>query len=265
MLESQELGFSIVLFMLISLGMGSVMIMLSRKNRKIKILSDQLVKSIEDKNKIEKLGIAISSQEEERNTIARVLHDDIGAILSLAQKNLSNMKENSVQGDRNFEAISLSKEYVSESIERLRHITKGLIPHYLLKFGLVKALEKMTQQKTDSFIDSFNFEANIPDNLVLSDLVMTQYFYIASELITNLLKHSGPTSIEMTLTFNSEHLTMKITHNGIALSQSDFELLAADSDSLGLGNILYRLSLLNGEIIYKKFEKNGTIEINAKV
>ena len=134
-----------------------------------------------------------------------------------------------------------------------------------MKFGLVKALEKMTQQKTDSFIDSFTFKSNIPDNLLLSDLVMTQYFYIASELITNLLKHSGPTSIEMTLTFDSEHLTMKITHNGIALSQSDFELFASDSDSLGLGNILYRLSLLNGEIIYKKFEKNGTIEINAKV
>lgn len=90
---------------------------------------------------------------------------------------------------------------------------------------------------------------------------MTHYFYIASELITNLLKHSYPSSIEMILTFEAGYLKLKIKHNGIALTQRDFQLLSSDSDSLGLENIRYRLNVIKGELVLKRNKTYGTIEL----
>ncbi|MEY5134096.1 MAG: hypothetical protein RLZZ198_2100 [Bacteroidota bacterium] len=247
--------------MLFTFVLSLGIVLLVKKNQRIQELSEKLIKKTEEKKELEKLEVAITTQEKERSEIARQLHDDVGALLSLAQKNLSNLEDEAVSGKIDISSISLSKEYVSQSIEHLRQITKGLIPHYLLKFGLVKALERMAKQKTDSLIDSFKFDINIPDDLVISNLIMTHYFYIASELITNLLKHSYPSSIEMILTFDAGYLKLKIKHNGIALTQRDFQLLSSDSDSLGLENIRYRLNVIKGELVLKRNKTYGTIEL----
>jgi two-component system, NarL family, sensor kinase len=261
MVDPKELAILILLGMFFVLIMSIGIIMLVHKNRKIKYLGAKLLEEELANKEIEKLGVAISTQETERSKIARLLHDDVGALLSLAQKNLSNLEDEAVSGKIDVSSISLSKEYVSESIEHLRQITKGLIPQYLLKFGLVKALERMAKQKTDSLIDSFKFNVKMPDDLVIPDLVMTHYFYIVSELFTNLLKHSYPSSIEMILTFEAGYLKLKIKHNGIALTQRDFELLSSDSDSLGLENIRYRLNVIKGELVLKRNKTYGTIEL----
>jgi two-component system, NarL family, sensor kinase len=216
-------------------------------------------------NELEKLEVAISTQEKERIKIARQLHDDVGALLSLAQKNLVNFEDNAEQGKVDFKAVELGKEYISESIQILRTITKGMTPHYLLKFGLVKALENMSRQKSSSLIESFNFSSKIPEKLQISEIVSTHYFYIASELITNLLKHSYPTDIQMKLTFDAHLLKLKIQHNGITLTQRDYERLLGESESLGLENIQYRLNILSGNLILKRFKTYGTIELITKL
>jgi signal transduction histidine kinase len=261
MVNAQEITYYIVFGMLFALFMCICIIILIKKNQRIQVLTDQLIKETEEKKELEKLEVAITTQEKERIEIARQLHDDVGALLSLAQKNLVNFEDNAEQGKVDFKAVMLGKEYVSESIQILRTITKGMTPHYLLKFGLVKALENMSRQKSSSLIESFNFSSKIPDKLQISELISTHYFYIAGELITNLLKHSYPTDIQMKLTYDAHLLKLKIKHNGIALTQSDFERLLNESDSLGLENVNYRIKIIKGELIFKRFKSYGTLEL----
>jgi len=265
MVDENKLAIIIILGMLYSFSMGVGMILLARKNKRIQELSDQLINEEKAKNEIEKLEIALATQETERSQIARMLHDDVGAILSLAQKNIFFIKKQAKNGIFEHQSIDLTGEFIQESINQLRRINKGLIPHYLLKFGLVKALEKMVKQKTDTLVDSFIFNANLPDKLILSDQIMTQYFYITSELITNLIKHSYPSNIEMNLNLEAGVLILKIQHNGIALAQRDFNNLSKDSDSLGLVNIRYRLEAINGKITFYRSKTLGFIEIHTKL
>jgi signal transduction histidine kinase len=265
MVDENKLAIIIILGMLYSFSMGVGMILLARKNKRIQELSDQLINEEKAKNEIEKLEVALATQETERSQIARMLHDDVGAILSLAQKNIFFIKKQAKNGIFEHQSIDLTGEFIQESINQLRQINKGLIPHYLLKFGLVKALEKMVKQKTDTLVDSFIFNANLPDKLILSDQIMTQYFYITSELITNLIKHSYPTNIEMNLNLENGVLILKIQHNGIALTQRDFNNLSKDSDSLGLVNIRYRLEVIKGKISFYRSKTLGFIEIHTKL
>lgn len=265
MVEENKLAIIIILGMLYSFSMGIGMILLARKNKKIHDLSAKLLKEEQAIRDFEKLEVAITTQEAERNQIARMLHDDVGAILSLAQKNIFFIKKQAKNGIFEHQSIDLTGEFIQESINQLRRINKGLIPHYLLKFGLVKALERMAKQKTDTLVESFIFKTHLPDKLILSDQIMTQYFYITSELITNLIKHSYPSNIEMNLNLEAGVLILKIQHNGIALAQRDFNNLSKDSDSLGLENIRYRLEIIKGKITFYRSKTLGFIEIHTKL
>jgi signal transduction histidine kinase len=159
----------------------------------------------------------------------------------------------------------MAKVYLAESIQLIRNIAKGLTPQYLMKFGLVKALDNMTKQKSGTLIETFDFTSVVPEELIISEQVSTHYYYIAGELITNLFKHSYPTEINMRLTYEREFLKLKIKHNGIALTQRDFDRLISESDSLGLENIKYRLNVINGEVYFKRLRDYGTIELITKL
>jgi signal transduction histidine kinase len=265
MLEAKELGLFIILVMLFSIIMGIGMIMLNNRNRKIQVLSEKLIKETEEKKELEKLEVAITTQEKERSEIARLLHDDVGARLSIVLRHLSNMEDRAELGESDLNEVSFTKGYVNDSVEQIRQITKGLVPHYLLKFGLVKALERMSKQKTESLIDSFVFLSEIPDDLEIPDVISMHYFYLASELMTNLLKHSYPTSIELSLEHVDAKLKMNIKHNGIALTQRDFNVLASESDSFGLENIKYRLKVIKGKLTFTRNESCGMIELETVI
>lgn len=261
MVQAQDLVLLIWVCILFTFLMSLGIVLLSKKNQRIQELSDKLIKETEEKKELEKLEVAISAQEKERVEIGRQLHDDVGALLSFAQKNLVNFEDNSEDGEVDYKSICMAKEHLAESIKLIRHIAKGLTPQYLTKFGLVKALDNMTKQKSGTFIEKFDFTHNVPEDLTIPELVSTHYYYIAGELITNLFKHSYPTEIHMELTYDKQLLKLKICHNGIALTQRDFTRLLSESDSLGLENINYRLNVINGQVFFKRLSDYGTIEL----
>lgn len=265
MVTPKELAVLIIFGMFFILILSIGIIMLVRKNKKIQDLSAKLLKEEQAIKDFEKLEVAIATQEAERSQIARMLHDEIGGFLSIAYKNINIIESQSQKGVFELKAINLTKKFILESINQLREINKGLVPHYSLKFGLTKALERMSKQKTETLIESFQFKSTLPDNLVIEDSIMTHYFYIASELITNLLKHSYPTTIEMHLLYEAGILKLMIQHNGIALSQRDFQRLSEESDSLGLENISYRLKVIKGSILFKRLDAFGIIEMETKL
>ena len=146
MYSEAEISILILLVMIFTLSLGVSIIILSRKNKKIRTLSAELLKEELEKKELEKVGIAITTQENERNEIARKLHDEVGGILSMAQLNLSlAAQEENKEVDQTY--VTKAANLLELGNEQLRSITKGLVPHYLVKFGLTKALEKTISQK----------------------------------------------------------------------------------------------------------------------
>lgn len=264
MVSNQELAYVILIGMLFAFFLCYTIIVLSKRNRQVQEISLRLVQEVEVRKDLEKLSIIVFTQDEERNRIARVLHDEIGAILSLAHRNLSNVLDKTDSQFVHYTPIELSRQYVANSIEQLRTVSKGLSPQYLLKFGLAKALKKMAYLKTEILIDNLEFTSSISEDLEIQDDIATHVFYIVSELLTNLIKHGFPSKIAMNMDSREDRLYLKIAHNGIALSQHDYNILLADSDGLGLKNIGYRLSLIQGDISFTKFDSYGIIKLDVK-
>ena len=77
MFETQEIGYLIFAGMSFALLLGIGIVFLSNKNQRIQELSEKLIKETEEKKELEKLEVAITTQEKERSEIARLLHDDL--------------------------------------------------------------------------------------------------------------------------------------------------------------------------------------------
>ncbi|NDC92487.1 MAG: hypothetical protein EB087_02080, partial [Flavobacteriales bacterium] len=93
MAEENQIIFIVLIGMVFSGFMITGMFLFARKNKKIQDLSAKLLNEEQAIRDFEKLEVAITTQEAERNQIARMLHDDVGAILSLAQKNIFFIKK----------------------------------------------------------------------------------------------------------------------------------------------------------------------------
>jgi signal transduction histidine kinase len=262
MVKEEDLSTIIVLGMLFLIALGMSFINLTRKNRKIKQLSNSLFKEEMEKKELEKAGIAIETQEKERNEIARKLHDEVGGVLSMAQLNLSLAAKVENNGDdQNY--LLKAAHLLDIGNEQLRTITKSLVPHYLVKFGLSKALEKSISQKMGHLATKYTFKTNLSEDTEIEENTMTHFFNISSELITNLMKHSRPEKVDIVLSLEDHQLQLRIKHNGLAMSQNDYEKFSQESDSLGLMNIRYRLHLINGQLNFSRTNSSGEILLNT--
>ena len=262
LIEESKLALIIIFGMLFSLAMALGIVLLSNKNRRILELSEELMQEALQNKELEKIGAVLKTQENERTEIARQLHDKVGGLLSIVQKQILLAKSKGEKGVIDTAALIGASEFLQESIDQMRSITKELMPHYLLKLGLDNALERMAQQKTNNLVAQFTFESTLDQTVMLSEPIMTHNFFIASELITNLLKHSNPSYIHMKLFMSiSNEVLLQIQHNGVPLSHADYEKLAACSDSFGLENIRYRLAIIGASIQYDIFENFGQTTI----
>jgi signal transduction histidine kinase len=55
---------------------------------------------------------------------------------------------------------------------------------------------------------------------------------------------------------------LKLDHNGIAISQSDYEYLLFHSSGVGLESISQRLKLISGELLFERFGQGGSIKLS---
>jgi signal transduction histidine kinase len=67
--------------------------------------------------------------------------------------------------------------------------------------------------------------------------------------------------VHLFLEFKSSHLYLKMKHDGVAISQADYEYLLHHGDGMGLESITHRLSLIAGELQYQRQALGGTIEL----
>jgi signal transduction histidine kinase len=229
---------------------------------KRKRLSEKIEFEIEKKNmELEKMNAVLQAQEQERAKIARNLHDEVGAVLTMATRNLKGTLKHISKAENYYEDVVFTIEILEQSTDKIRSISHGMLPHFLLKFGLEKTLQRMAEQTQKSLGNPCTFNSKITDELKLNQHYLIHFYSIILELLNNLLKHSHPHSVQFELEKSQTHLFLNIKHDGVAISQSDYEYLLNHSDGMGLESISLRLKLINGELLYQRNSPGGTIQL----
>ena len=223
----------------------------------------QSIYEIELKNKeLEMMNAVVQAQETERTNIARNLHDEVGSILAMAQRNLSASLDRMTGDDVLRDDIEFTLDVLDQSVDKIRAISHGMLPHFLVKFGLQKALQRLMEQTEKSLGNPCSFSSSVSTELSLEQRQEIHFYCITTELMNNLMKHARPQFINLKLDARENHLILHIQHDGVAISQADYEYLLHHGNGMGLESISHRLRIISGKLQYQRQTKGGTIEIS---
>jgi signal transduction histidine kinase len=204
----------------------------------------------------------IFAQEGERKKIAADLHDTVSNSLigiHLSLTNLINNQPNlSLETQQHLEKIYLK---VRDVQHETRYISHRLTPDYILKNSLVPIIEKYIDDlgahlaEDKSILPSISFSSN--DELIsFPEAVKLNIYRIIQELISNTLKHSCASAVEVIFSFTRKELTIVVEDNGIGIHNKD-----ANKSGIGISNIKSRVDILNGKItiqsLVNSIDKNG--------
>jgi len=77
-------------------------------------------------------------------------------------------------------------------------------------------------------------------------------FRVTQELVNNILKHSNASFIHLTQNISDGNFYIRIHHDGKGITQAELEKMNRTSAGLGLKNILSRMRVLNGNVLFEK-------------
>jgi signal transduction histidine kinase len=179
-------------------------------------------------------------QEDERRTIARELHDHLGQMLTGLRFQLEAVRRDA--GAPLQPVLTETIGSTDEMIRYLREMTQQLRPRVLDDLGLAPALEwhlNLFQRQTGV---SATLDASLPLQRLPGDLETT-VFRVVQEALTNVARHAGTTTANVTLTTDGNKLIVEITDRGRGF---DPEAVQARRDSLGLTGLCERVIIAGG-------------------
>ncbi|MBN2635036.1 MAG: sensor histidine kinase [Prolixibacteraceae bacterium] len=196
----------------------------------------------------------ILAQEKERRRVARDLHDEVGAMLSVVKLNVGRLEKKMIESSAK-ELVVETKTYLDDVITQVRRISRALLPPSLEKFGLFNAIEELGRWVNKSEI--INVECLLIGKQYRLDTEKElALFRIVQELINNSLKHAAANKITVVLRYSPNLLCVNYQDNGIG-----FDLEEKISTGLGLKNLESRTQLLKAKFKMKSKPGAGTSAI----
>lgn len=226
-------------------------------NRKLVAKENEHNLAIKDKE-LEMLRSVIEAEENEREKIARNLHDEVGPLLSTLKLNISRFKRLLQKEKLTEETLDKERTFIDNIIDNVRTVSHDLSPQFLLKFGLIKALQNYLQHVKEIEVE---FDAPI-DDASLSKQMAINLYRISLELLNNLIKHDKPTTLKISLFKQNDHLLLTLLHNGTGITNEEFTKFTKNASGLGLNSIQSRVLIINGNLNFTT-DSQPTITLSA--
>jgi two-component system, NarL family, sensor histidine kinase UhpB len=204
------------------------------------------------------------AQEDERQHIARDLHDQVGQTvtgLALGLKGLEQAIERNGK-DQLTERVHWLRRLTSDIGRDLHRAAANLRPTALDDLGLEKALSTYAADWSDRYGVSIDIQSlGIGDRLPAE--IETVVYRVILEGLTNVLKHAAASAVSILLERRGQFLRVIIEDNGQGFDPAELpaDNVTAASESLprlGLSGIRERLSLVGGTMAIESTRGVGT-------
>jgi len=195
-------------------------------------------------------------QESERQKIAEQLHDDVGAMLSVATLHISSVKE---QKDNNHlqiqEKLNIASDVLHQISSTVRNLSHILMPFNFEKHGFISSIKSLVTTidiagkiQVEQVIIGFE-EIEIYNKTALLDI-----YRIIQELLNNILKHSEGKNAYLELIEHEDVVLLLIEDNGKGMRNSE-----AEKRGKGLNNLFTKVAYFNGIIEIQNKIEGGTM------
>ena len=193
----------------------------------------------------------VEAQELERRRLARELHDETGQALTSILLGLKGIRGARTDEDA-AQAEADLRELVVQALQDVRGLAVELRPSALDDFGLLPALERLTETFEERSGIRTRIEARIADERLPPD-VETVLYRLVQEALTNVVKHAGATSVSIVLTRRDGGVSAIVEDDGRGFAPDKVR-----DDALGLVGMRERLALLDGTFVIESTPGSGT-------
>ena len=193
-------------------------------------------------------------REEERKSVSREVHDELGQILTAIHMDIVSLRKFSVADAKGFESqLQLILELTSSAMKAVHNISAKLRPGILDDLGLIATIEWQTedfQNRTGT-----RCEVDLPDHdLPIDAERSTAVFRILQETLTNIARHAKATMVKVRVLDLDSATVLSVKDDGIGITNAQIN----DPKSYGLIGIRERLRPFDGECNINSSANNGT-------
>jgi signal transduction histidine kinase len=246
-LERTKLWFSISIGIAIILVIGIAAFFNRKRLQREKLFAENLAAEQE-----RGLQLTLTAQEEERQRIARDLHDGIVQDLTILKMNITQLEAHS-ESDVKLELPNIANK-LDKASKEVRSISHQMMPLALRELGLSAALKDVLEKVLTPHKITFDFEEVEMEDRV-PQVIEISLYRIAQELLNNVVKHSKASSVSVMLTKRNNFITMIFEDNGKGFTSTQ------KTDGIGMTSLNSRVKMVNGEIKFETEEGSGTMAI----
>jgi len=197
---------------------------------------------------------ALNTQEEERQRIARGLHDEVGQTMTGVLLVLKRLGRDATPEQR--AALDEAQAAVKASLEDVRRTAQELRPEILDHLDLPSALTNLARTFSDR--TGIPVRRQLATQLPKLDPKIELVLYrVAQEGLTNAARHSGASEVTLTLEHDADCVVLRVLDNG-----RGFEGKHAEGG--GLRGIRERALIVGGAVAIKPAPTDG-LEIRLQV
>jgi PAS domain S-box-containing protein len=195
-----------------------------------------------------------SVREEERTSIAREIHDELGQSCTAIKMDLAMIGRKASKSQTQLRAkVKSAIQVVDEMIGTLRRIASDLRPRTLDDLGLNAALEWQAQE-FESRTGIRCVVTLLQEPLALDADLSTAIFRIFQESLTNVARHAHATRVDARLERDAGYILFQVHDNGTGFDPEEVK----SRKSLGLVGMQERAFLLNGALRIEGIPGAGT-------
>jgi signal transduction histidine kinase len=219
-------------------------------------LQDERAKDLELTRNLQSVSARLlHAQEEERRTVARELHDQLGQELTGLRLNLNSLKARSVDRVDLHEQID-TLDAIAQQLDRdVDFLVWELRPTALDDFGLQAALVRHAHNWSKLSGVTAEIHSTGLDGERLPADVETVLFRVAQEALNNIARHARASRVDVVLERRANQVALIVEDDGIGFDPSDEAALA---ERMGLSGMRERANLIGAAIHVESAPGKGT-------
>ncbi|MEZ4830426.1 MAG: sensor histidine kinase [Caldilineaceae bacterium] len=233
-----------------------------RFDRLIDTFNQMVAQQQADARRLQMLSHRIlQAQEEERQRVARELHDEAAQALTSLLVHLR-LLERSYTPEQAQQRVHELRELTAQALEEVRRVALDLRPKILDDLGLIAALAwRVDELNADGRAKATLRVEGVTERL--PHTVELVFYRVAQEALNNAARHADAETITLTLARRGELLSMEIVDDGKGFDPAQKLGARYDADThstggLGLAGIRERMSMIGGAGVIESSPGAGT-------
>jgi PAS domain S-box-containing protein len=190
---------------------------------------------------------------EEREHIARELHDELGQHLVVLRNEVAMLGIKYGSGNPSLmESVVSAKANIDRTMAKVRNIPGTLRPD-VLDQGLVPSVEWLLESYCRASDINSRLDIVCEQDIVLSAELTTAIFRVLQGSLTNILRHANAGNVEIILFLHKNEINITVQDDGQGFSPEEIDV----NKAFGLVAMRERLNRFGGDVLINTSPGNG--------